>query len=165
DVTKLVGEVLLTPTTYFDLFSVETCLIDERVFMGAREGDYIYLYETLVDVVNVLNIAPNKLHPNRWAAMQAFQVICHFLLHGAYRGQVLALIRRAFVPEIQMDLVDEYPQCGLRRGPFEILLLGRSTLLSFVLVVSEQVQRLGLRRYVNLQPARSRRSEQFTSRS
>ncbi|RDX67674.1 hypothetical protein CR513_53420, partial [Mucuna pruriens] len=31
------------------------------------------------EVLRTLNVAPSQLHPNRWVAMQAIQVMCHCL--------------------------------------------------------------------------------------
>ncbi|RDX67145.1 hypothetical protein CR513_54008, partial [Mucuna pruriens] len=64
-------------------------------FMGPQEGEtyFIYLYETYIldlgvtipfdsfeiDVLNVLNVTPTQLHPNSWAVMQVFKVVCRCL--------------------------------------------------------------------------------------
>jgi len=32
-----------------------------------------------MDVFNFLNIAPTQLHPNGWASMQAFSILCKLL--------------------------------------------------------------------------------------
>ena len=58
-----------------------------------REGhshDFFYMYSTLVSdlhvrlpfddftmgVLRVLNVAPTQLHPNSWASLQAFRLVC-----------------------------------------------------------------------------------------
>ncbi|RDX64997.1 hypothetical protein CR513_56379, partial [Mucuna pruriens] len=60
---------------------------------GEGDGDFVYLYETMIrdlsvivpfdkyeaDVLQILGVAPTQLHPNGWAAMQAFRVVCHCL--------------------------------------------------------------------------------------
>jgi len=73
----------------------------ERVRRGdsvchRREGhshDFFYMYATLVTdlhvcvpfddftmgVLRVLNVAPSQLHPNSWAALQSFRLICRVL--------------------------------------------------------------------------------------
>ncbi|RDY01036.1 hypothetical protein CR513_15692, partial [Mucuna pruriens] len=64
----------------------------ERVCHAAKEGEepFIYMYETMLldlgvilpsdffeaDVLRGLGIAPSQLHPNGWAAIQDFKVVC-----------------------------------------------------------------------------------------
>ncbi|RDX62833.1 hypothetical protein CR513_58795, partial [Mucuna pruriens] len=64
----------------------------ERVCHATKEGEepFIYMYETTLldlgvtlpfdffeaDVLRGLGIAPSQLHPNGWAAIQAFKVVC-----------------------------------------------------------------------------------------
>ncbi|RDX68674.1 hypothetical protein CR513_52306, partial [Mucuna pruriens] len=76
-------------------FKMEQCTPYERVCYAAAEGqeDFVYMYETvLVDlgvtlpfdsfasgVLRILGLAPTELHPNGWAAIQAFRVACKAL--------------------------------------------------------------------------------------
>ncbi|RDY02195.1 hypothetical protein CR513_14380, partial [Mucuna pruriens] len=68
------------------------CGKKERVCHSAKAGEepFVYMYETVfldfgvtlpfdffeVDVLHMLGIAPSQLHPNGWAAIQAFKVVC-----------------------------------------------------------------------------------------
>ncbi|RDX77215.1 hypothetical protein CR513_42697, partial [Mucuna pruriens] len=66
---------------------------DMNLLMVEGEGDFIYMYKITfkdlgvslhidyfaVDILRTLGVAPSQLHPNSWAAMQAFQVICQAL--------------------------------------------------------------------------------------
>ncbi|RDY08915.1 hypothetical protein CR513_06797, partial [Mucuna pruriens] len=76
-------------------FTLERCSAEKRVYHSTKEGeeDFVYLYETMVrdlgvilpfdkyeaDVLQILGVASTQLHPNGWATMQAFKVICHCL--------------------------------------------------------------------------------------
>ncbi|RDY00191.1 hypothetical protein CR513_16657, partial [Mucuna pruriens] len=73
-------------------FVMVCCAKGERVCHVAKAGedDFIYMYETVLadlgvvlpfeffeaDVLRMLGIAPSQLHPNGWAAIQAFKVVC-----------------------------------------------------------------------------------------
>ncbi|XP_029128983.1 uncharacterized protein LOC114916450 [Cajanus cajan] len=66
----------------------------DLVFLAKREeqGDFFYMYECFfrelgmslpfddfqMGVLRVLNVAPTQLHPNAWAYMQAFRVLCKY---------------------------------------------------------------------------------------
>ena len=68
------------------------CSFGERVCHCAREGegDFVYMYESVflylgvtlpfdsctANVLRTLGIAPSQLHPNGWAALQAFRMLC-----------------------------------------------------------------------------------------
>ncbi|RDY03353.1 hypothetical protein CR513_13075, partial [Mucuna pruriens] len=68
------------------------CGKKERVCHSVKEGEdpFVYMYETVLsdlgftlpfdffeaDVLRMLGIAPSQLHPNSWAAIQAFKVVC-----------------------------------------------------------------------------------------
>ncbi|RDX63656.1 hypothetical protein CR513_57885, partial [Mucuna pruriens] len=54
-VAKLVKEVSINPTKYVDLFSIEPCTTNNRVFVRAREWepDLIYMYETILQDLGV----------------------------------------------------------------------------------------------------------------
>ena len=57
---------------------------------GERTGQFFFVYNTLfadlhvtlpfdnftMEVLQTLNVAPAQLHPNSWAALQAFRVLC-----------------------------------------------------------------------------------------
>jgi len=77
------------------IVSVERVRRGDSVCHG-REGhshDFFYMYSTLVTdlhvcvpfddftmgVLRVLNVAPSQLHPNSWAALQSFRLICRVL--------------------------------------------------------------------------------------
>lgn len=71
------------------------CLPDERVFMRTMEdgGVCTYVYAVWfrelhlrlpfdsfeMEVLRELNVAPTQLHPNSWASLQAFRVVCFCL--------------------------------------------------------------------------------------
>jgi len=72
--------------------SVERAMSGDSVCHG-RKGhshDFFYMYSTLVSdlhvrlpfddftmgVLRVLNVAPTQLHPNSWASLQAFRLVC-----------------------------------------------------------------------------------------
>ncbi|RDY10966.1 hypothetical protein CR513_04429, partial [Mucuna pruriens] len=71
---------------------VVRCGKKERVCYAAKEGEdpFVYMYETVLldlgvtlpfdffeaDVLRMLGIAPSRLHPSGWAAIQAFRVVC-----------------------------------------------------------------------------------------
>jgi len=67
-----------------------------RIACHGREGhshDFFYMYATLMTdlhvcvpfddftmgVLRVLNVVPSQLHPNSWAALQAFRLVCRVL--------------------------------------------------------------------------------------
>ncbi|RDX91807.1 hypothetical protein CR513_26164, partial [Mucuna pruriens] len=68
----------------------------ERVCHIPRKGesDFIYMYETIIldlgvtfpldhfiaEVLRMIGIVPSQLHPNGWAALQAFKVVCQALM-------------------------------------------------------------------------------------
>ncbi|RDX80895.1 hypothetical protein CR513_38489, partial [Mucuna pruriens] len=68
------------------------CSPSERVCHVCREGegDFVYMYETVLqdlgvtfpldrftaEVLRLVGVAPSQLHPNGWAALQAFKVVC-----------------------------------------------------------------------------------------
>ncbi|RDX67448.1 hypothetical protein CR513_53679, partial [Mucuna pruriens] len=56
-------------------FRMEQCTPYERVCYAAEEGqdDFVYM------VLRILGLAPTQLHPNGWAAIQAFRVACKAL--------------------------------------------------------------------------------------
>ena len=75
-----------------DILIAEICGYSDRVCHG-RENvpvDFFYVYTTLftnlrvtlpfddftMDVLRILNLAPTKLHPNSWACLQAFRMVC-----------------------------------------------------------------------------------------
>ena len=74
------------------IVSIERAKSGDSVCHG-REGhshDFFYMYSTLISdwhvclpfddftmgVLRVLNVAPSQLHPNSWASLQAFRLIC-----------------------------------------------------------------------------------------
>jgi len=76
-------------------FSVEPCLPTESVCMG-RPGTsppFFYMYSCLfsdlhvslpfdsftMDILQTLNVASTQLHPNTWASIQAFRLLCDVL--------------------------------------------------------------------------------------
>ncbi|RDX87300.1 Protein CLEC16A, partial [Mucuna pruriens] len=74
------------------LFTVLPCRLDEIVCEWAAEIEepYFYLYETLFSKLGIqlpftdfeqaalraLNVAPTQLHPNNWAFVRAFELLC-----------------------------------------------------------------------------------------
>ncbi|RDY10114.1 hypothetical protein CR513_05413, partial [Mucuna pruriens] len=77
-------------------FALTHCSPSERVCHVPKEGesDFIYMYETILldlgvsfpldhftaEVLRMIGIVPSQLHPNRWAALQAFKVLCQALM-------------------------------------------------------------------------------------
>ncbi|RDY13738.1 hypothetical protein CR513_01294, partial [Mucuna pruriens] len=75
--------------------SVSACRQGESVFMSSAEGTkpFFYLYDTLHSklgiklpfthfeqaVLQALNVAPTQLHPNSWAFVRAFELLCEDL--------------------------------------------------------------------------------------
>lgn len=73
-------------------FTCLPCSTDDGVFMEVAEHEptFCYFYKTLFaqlfirlpfsklycDVLNTLNVAPTLLHPNSWAFMNAFVILC-----------------------------------------------------------------------------------------
>jgi len=76
-------------------FALRKCREFETVCLGRGEGhkDFFYFYSCLfsdihvrfpldvftMEVLRVLNVAPTELHPNSWAAIQAFRLLCDVL--------------------------------------------------------------------------------------
>ena len=76
-------------------FALRRCREFETVCLGRGEGrkDFFYFYSCLfsdmhirlpldsftMEVLRVLNVAPTQLHPNSWAAIQAFRLLCDVL--------------------------------------------------------------------------------------
>jgi len=75
-----------------DIVIAEICGYTDRVCHGRENApvDFFYVYSTLfadlkvtlpfdeftMDVLRFLNLAPTQLHPNSWACMQAFRMVC-----------------------------------------------------------------------------------------
>ena len=75
-----------------DILIAEICGYTDRVYHGRENApiDFFYVYSTLfvdlkvtlsfdeftMDVLRFLNIAPTQLHPNAWACIQAFRMVC-----------------------------------------------------------------------------------------
>ncbi|RDX92421.1 hypothetical protein CR513_25438, partial [Mucuna pruriens] len=75
--------------------SVSACQQGESVCMCLTEGaePFFYLYDTLHSklgiklpfthferaILHALNVAPTQLHPNSWAFVQAFELLCEDL--------------------------------------------------------------------------------------
>jgi len=83
---------VLKAEEYSSHFSILPCGVDERVCMG-RPGSsppFFYMYtcffvdlfvslpfdEFTMDVLRTLNVAPTQVHPNTWASLQAFRLLC-----------------------------------------------------------------------------------------
>jgi len=70
----------------------DICGVIDRVCHGRENApvDFFFVYSTLfvdlhvtlpfdnftIGVLRTLNVAPTQLHPNSWAALQAFRVLC-----------------------------------------------------------------------------------------
>ncbi|RDX84137.1 hypothetical protein CR513_34862, partial [Mucuna pruriens] len=92
EVESLVVEGKWVRTSHARQLTVVRCGKKERVCDAAKEGEapFVYMYETVLadlgvvlpfeffeaDVLRMLGIAPSQLHPNGWAAIQAFRVVC-----------------------------------------------------------------------------------------
>jgi len=75
-----------------DIVVAEICGYTDRVCPGRENApvDSFYVYTTLftdlrvtllfddftMDVLRLLNLAPTQLHPNSWASLQAFRMVC-----------------------------------------------------------------------------------------
>ena len=82
----------LTPDCPADALYVDICDMTDRVCHGRENAphDFFFVYSTLfshlhvslpfddftVSILRILNVAPTQLHPNSWAILQAFRVIC-----------------------------------------------------------------------------------------
>ncbi|RDX82482.1 hypothetical protein CR513_36721, partial [Mucuna pruriens] len=98
NVALLVAKGTWLKKSFLGKFDLTHCLSEERVCHATREdeGGFIYMYETAfsdlgvvlpfdwftVDVLWMLEVSTSQLHPNGWAAMQAFRVI--FILCPSY---------------------------------------------------------------------------------
>ena len=76
-------------------FALCRCREFETVCLGRGEGrkDFFYFYSCLfsdihvrfpldgfiMEVLGILNVAPTQLHPNSWAAIQVFRLLCDVL--------------------------------------------------------------------------------------
>ncbi|RDX69665.1 hypothetical protein CR513_51192, partial [Mucuna pruriens] len=105
---KLVKEVLLTLAEHADLFFVEPCATNEKLGV-------ILPYDAFeVDMLNRLNVNPSQLHLNRWAAMQTFRVICHYLQIESTATK-FAPLHHAVELEVRIGLVDRSPRLSTQR--------------------------------------------------
>jgi len=75
-----------------DIIVAEKCGYTDRVCHGRENApvDFFFVYNTLfvdlrvtlpfdeftADVLRFLNLAPTQLHPNSWACLQAFRMVC-----------------------------------------------------------------------------------------
>ena len=75
-----------------EALSVDICGVTDRVCHGRENAphDFFFVYSTFfshlhmsfpfddftVNVLKILNVAPTQLHPNSWAILQAFRIIC-----------------------------------------------------------------------------------------
>ncbi|RDX61925.1 hypothetical protein CR513_59798, partial [Mucuna pruriens] len=87
------ASAICRPRTW--LVTVTACRAGEAVCMSSAEGSkpFFYLYDTLHSrlgiqlpftsfersVLRVLNVAPTQLHPNSWAFVRAFELLCEDL--------------------------------------------------------------------------------------
>ncbi|RDX99318.1 hypothetical protein CR513_17642, partial [Mucuna pruriens] len=92
EVRSLVEDGKWVRESHVGLLKVVRCGKKERVCDVVREGEepFVFMYETVLldlgvtlpfdffeaDVLRMLGIAPSQLHPNGWAAIQAFRVVC-----------------------------------------------------------------------------------------
>jgi len=92
-VQSFVDSVDILDVSFSDnLFSVRRCLSFDRVFhrRGSSSVEFFFLYDKVVKdsrlqlpldkfsigVLRALNVAPTQLHPNSWAYIRGFQMLC-----------------------------------------------------------------------------------------
>jgi len=72
--------------------TTRSCRADERVYMKPKPDsyDFIYVYEYVfmeygitfpltnfeTRMLTIMNIAPSQLHPNSWAFLKCFELVC-----------------------------------------------------------------------------------------
>ncbi|RDX97067.1 hypothetical protein CR513_20193, partial [Mucuna pruriens] len=127
EVGSLVEEGKWVRSSHSRRLTMVRCGKKERVCHAANEGEepFIYMYETVfldlgvtlpfdffeAGVLRMLGIDPSQLHPNGWAAIQAFKVVClalgmsssapFFLSHYTTRvGQLVGWVSLALLPNI-----------------------------------------------------------------
>ncbi|RDX82531.1 hypothetical protein CR513_36661, partial [Mucuna pruriens] len=87
------ASAICQPRTW--IVTVTACRSREAVYMNSAEGSrpFFYLYDTLHSklgiklpfthfewsVLRALNVAPTQLHPNSWAFVRAFELLCEDL--------------------------------------------------------------------------------------
>jgi len=75
-----------------NVFTLHHCLPTNRVFhgWGSSPVDFIFMYSKVIRdsciclpldefntvVLSALNVAPTQLHPNSWAYLRGFQMLC-----------------------------------------------------------------------------------------
>ena len=86
---------MLESSTDDDIVNIECRKRNENVCHGQKgiDEDFFYFYtclftnahvklpfdEMTMQVLRVLNVAPNQLHPNSWVALQTFRLVCRML--------------------------------------------------------------------------------------
>jgi len=82
----------LAPDCPTEALTVDICGVTDRVCHGRENAphDFFFVYSTFfshlyisfpfddftMSVLRILNVAPTQLHPNSWAILQAFRIIC-----------------------------------------------------------------------------------------
>lgn len=83
---------ILKPDSPSNVIATNSCSHTERVYHGRENGsqDFFYVYiclftnldvtfpfnEFTMGVLRFLDVVPTQFHPNSWAALQAFRLIC-----------------------------------------------------------------------------------------
>jgi len=97
----LLKHSVLKPGGHSHYFSVVPCGSAERVCMGRPDAGppFFYMYicffsnlhvslsfdEFTMDVLQVLNVVSTQVHPNTWASLQAFRLLCDVMrLHPTH---------------------------------------------------------------------------------
>ena len=92
-VAKFLNEVpVLKASAEESRLAFDPCSLEDRVYreQSSTEPPFFFMYSCLfldlhvslpfdaftVGVLRKLNVAPTQLHPNSWASMQAFRVVC-----------------------------------------------------------------------------------------
>jgi len=90
-VVEFLGKVpILKASAENSLMSFSPYALDDRVYMerSSTELLFFFMYSChvslpfdvfTVGVLRALNVTPSQLHPNTWASMQAFRVVCQML--------------------------------------------------------------------------------------
>jgi len=93
DLDKVIARALVVRSGLpSDILIAEICGYTDRVCHGRENApvDFFYVYTTLftdlrvtlpfddftMDVLLILNLSPTQLHPNSWACLQAFRMVC-----------------------------------------------------------------------------------------
>jgi len=87
--------LLLKSDAFDNIFALDYCRSTDTICMGrsSPDGSFFFIYscqfsnlhvvlpfdDFTMGVLRTLNVAPSQLHPNTWASLQAFRLMCDLL--------------------------------------------------------------------------------------